>query len=62
MFYNSIGNPYVPGDFAFLNVCVTFTHSSFNIIPTQYSFSSSLNQGISLSVSVGRKVYTKLLF
>jgi hypothetical protein len=33
-----------------------------NIMPSQYSLSSSFNLGISLSVSVGRKVYNTLLF
>jgi hypothetical protein len=41
------GSPSVPGDLPFLNVLIAETHSSFEIIPSQFNISSSLSFGIS---------------
>jgi hypothetical protein len=34
------GSPSVPGDLPFLNVLIAETHSSFEIIPSQFNISS----------------------
>jgi hypothetical protein len=51
------GSPSVPGDLPFLNVLIAETHSSFEIIPSQFNISSSLSFGI--SGSSGKKKLLK---